>query len=204
MWICTTTGFMSATLRPAKDIEPGDERTIQVRARRAEHLEHLRQLMAANEAALSETIRLDGRDYQYRAYCTQFDLGVGMAALAMEIDYTNFKNTVVDVKLHNAYMRIWNAMLAAFPEGSLYGLPWPRRGGRKAAAGKRGGRRGGKRGASAGLATIPFDLPEAGWLESPRPWWEGGPSVDEELAMATHDRAERNPFDDLGAAWERP
>lgn len=187
MWICMTTGFVSVTKRKAHTIEAGDDRTMQVRAREASHLAELRRLMAESGGAiLSETIKSKGTDYQYRAFCTQRDLAVGMAALAYAIDYVNFKDTVTDVPLHNVYMRIWSAVLDTFPVGSIYGWSQPQR-----RRGGKGGKRGGGRGA--GGAT------EAPLLE--RPWWSDGPSVDEELAM--RDRGDANPFDRLPPAWER-
>lgn len=121
MWICITDGFMSATKRKTNTIDPGDDRDMQVRARDAAHLETLRRVMAAAGQTLGETLTSTKADYQYRAFCTQGALAVGMAALTYEIDYTNFKDTVRENRLHNAYMHVWDAVLDAFPEGSIYG-----------------------------------------------------------------------------------
>lgn len=179
---------MSATKRKAATVEAGDIRDMQVRAREASHLNQLRELMAEHGAVLGETLKSEGADYQYRAFCTQDDLAVGVAALAYSIDYVNFKDSVADDKLHSVYNRIWSAVLNAFPVGSIYGTPWRQPRQRKG-KGKGGGRR---------AAGLPVDNIDHNALV--RPWWMDVPGVDEEMATHDHDR----PFEWGDALPVRP
>lgn len=189
MWICITDGFMSATKRKPETVAEGDEWDMQVRARKAEHLSTLQQLILETcDDAPSVILKSTDTDYQYRMFCTQQQLAVGVAALVLQVDYTNFKNTVTDDKLHGVFSRIWSVVLNAFPDGSIYGWsePTTRRGGKKA---KRGDRRVG------GLPVTEVD-----WNAYDRPWWSQGLSVEEELLMRTHDGYDpSNPFDHTSA-----
>jgi len=63
MWMLTNFGAFSTTLRDARDLKNGDERQLQVRARRAKHLAELKRRYLANA---SDVVRLRHRDYEYR------------------------------------------------------------------------------------------------------------------------------------------
>lgn len=124
MWIMTHFGILMPALRPKDTVLPGDERVVQIRARRAQDLNYLRDHYAPY---LGKTIALGNTDYQYRAYCTREDLADIMAKLALDMDYVKFKETAEvyhgDKKLHAVYMRIWGVVLDAFETGSLYARP---------------------------------------------------------------------------------
>lgn len=130
MWVMTHFGILMPSLRPEKTYDPEqDPRAIQIRTRRSWELDYLRKTYAP---WLGETIYLgDGvSDYQYRAYCTHEQLAEIMKMLSLEIDYTKFKPTTDrhgDTKLHMLYNRIWSAVLDAFPAGSSYDWPKPKR-----------------------------------------------------------------------------
>lgn len=121
MWIMTHFGILMPGLRPADTVLPGDNRTIQIRARRARDLNFLRDHFAPY---LGPTLHLRGHDYQYRVYCRQDELADIMAKLALDVDYVHFKETAStfhgDEKLHSVYMRIWGVVLDAFEQGSIY------------------------------------------------------------------------------------
>jgi hypothetical protein len=107
MWTLTNFGAFSTTLRDEKDVAKNDDRLLQVRARRAKHLEDLRDRYMPSAGGI---VRLPHRDYEFRLYCTHDDWALAVARMAQDIDYGNFKNSVKDHDLHNAYMRVWNAL----------------------------------------------------------------------------------------------
>lgn len=123
MIICTYFGMFMPALRPPKTIPEGDNRVIQVRSRRAIDLDRLRAIYMPD---LGPTIRMTKTDYQYRAYCTRRDLADALALIALDINYTKFKDTprdeMKDPALSHAYGMIWSAALNAFPDGSVYAV----------------------------------------------------------------------------------
>lgn len=120
MWIMTHFGILMPSLRPEDTVLPGDNRLIQIRARRAKDLNYLRDHYAPY---LGATLFLGDTDYQYRAYCTHRELADITAQLALEIDYVKFKPTTDrhnDRSLHDLYNKIWSDVLDAFEVGSSY------------------------------------------------------------------------------------
>lgn len=103
MWLFTTIGFFSVVQRP------GDA-FLSVRARVAEDLDRLREEYMPE---LSETVEWPGADYRYRAFISHEDFARGLARLAMDIDYGNFKSAVgvhqgLDREL--LYSQVWGIM----------------------------------------------------------------------------------------------
>jgi hypothetical protein len=123
MWIMTHFGILMPSLRPEDTVLPGDNRLIQIRARRAKDLNYLRDHYAPY---LGATLFIGDTDYQYRAYCTHRELADITSQLALEIDYVKFKPTTDrhnDKPLHDLYNRIWSDVLDAFEVGSSYARP---------------------------------------------------------------------------------
>lgn len=116
MWMLTNFGAFSTTLRDARDLKGDDERQLQVRARRAKHLIELKRHYLANA---SDVVQLRHRDYEYRIYCTHDDWALAVARMAQDIDYGNFKNSVKDRDLHDAYMRVWTALYNALATNKI-------------------------------------------------------------------------------------
>lgn len=87
-----------------------DPRDIMVRARKGVYLDRLRKAFLPE---LGPDVKRDGKgtDYGHRAYCTADQLAKAMARMALEIDSPSFKDHAVDDDLHNAYSRIWSALL---------------------------------------------------------------------------------------------
>lgn len=104
MWIMTTDGFYSA-------VQKTGESTLTIRARNREDLELLRA-----KFDLPDITDNQGTDYPYRIPgVTHEEWATILARLALEIDYSNFKNavTIRRGKLHHdVYMRIWTALLS--------------------------------------------------------------------------------------------
>jgi hypothetical protein len=50
-------------------------------------------------------------DYRYRAVVKRREVEAAMVGELHRINYGNFKDSVADAPLHNAYLRVWNTML---------------------------------------------------------------------------------------------
>ena len=84
MWLFTPFGFYSVVQKA-----PGEPLTV--RARVAADLDALRERYMPS---LSLTIAHAGTDYPYRATISHEDFAAGLAAIARDIDYSNFKSEV--------------------------------------------------------------------------------------------------------------
>jgi hypothetical protein len=92
MWICTKYGFFSV-------VRANNEERLLVRARKKGHLEKL-----LGKAVVFET---PDRDYRYRAFVSREDFARIMEDEIGDINYTNFKNSVKDDRLHDLYTEFW-------------------------------------------------------------------------------------------------
>lgn len=97
MWICQNQSFLSIV---NSDQDPA---VLMVRARRKGDIE----AVFGPDTAVTT---LPGRDYQFRAFIRRDIVGTVIAQALMEIDYGNFKNSVKDHHLHDAYAEIWGVM----------------------------------------------------------------------------------------------
>ncbi|MGF6641740.1 hypothetical protein [Paraburkholderia sp. MM6662-R1] len=113
MWICLNNAFLSIVATP------GDAATLTVRARRKGDIE-------AVFGQSTEVVTLSRRDYQFRAHLPRGVVSDAIASHLFHIDYGNFKDSVADASLHDAYVRIWSTM-AALQEVPPYGTE-PRKG----------------------------------------------------------------------------
>ncbi len=116
MWVMTSFGIFMPGLRPEGTVSEGDDRVLQVRARRKVDLERLRDLYMGDE--LGESISLAHTDYEWRAYCTLEAWGRALAKIGEDIDYVKFKETAEkkfnDHDLHGAYLKIWSSLFSHF------------------------------------------------------------------------------------------
>lgn len=94
MWVFTNHGFFSIV----KIIDASPD-AFYIRARRKEHLETY-----FNGKAI---IKSDGSDYRYRIILTRKELFNFYAALPVDIDYTNFKDSIKDPVLQVFASKIW-------------------------------------------------------------------------------------------------
>jgi len=125
MWICTSFGILMPSVRPAGTVPAGDDRVIQVRARRRQDLEILKAKYMGDK--LGEIQALVGTDYEYRAYCTKADWATAMAQMSLDIDYTKFKPTTdryKDHRLHTLYLRMWGAIMHELSTKSYQEAYW--------------------------------------------------------------------------------
>lgn len=96
MWICLNKAFFSIVHKECQANE------LLVRARRPGDIEKV--------WPYAKVIKSPGTDYLFRAVLKRSEV---MDAIANEIggiDYGNFKDSVDDDKLHNAYGRVWGVM----------------------------------------------------------------------------------------------
>jgi 8-oxo-dGTP pyrophosphatase MutT (NUDIX family) len=87
MWLITRYGFFSIVEKPGDKAKA----CLTVRSRVREDLERLR---AALLPELGEIAESQSNDYRFRAKASKPAVAQAMAQAAMDIDYSNFKNTV--------------------------------------------------------------------------------------------------------------
>lgn len=104
-------GILMPALRPPHTVPVGDNRLIQVRARRREHLWRLKERYLPE---LGDVIQLPHTDYEYRAYCTHEQLASALALMALDIDYIKSKSQAVeqyqDNELYETNNAVWGTL----------------------------------------------------------------------------------------------
>lgn len=105
MWIALNNAFLSVVAPKARDIPRAETSIVDplmVRARKAGHLR-----IAFPGRRVYEW---KGRDYPCRVFVPRAELMGIISAALWELDYDNFKNSVRDDELHDAYSAIWGVM----------------------------------------------------------------------------------------------
>lgn len=97
MWICLNDAFLSIVV---DQTHPG---YLLVRARRRGEIEKV--------FPDSIVLRNVGSDYRYRAFIPRSQVALLLVERLEAIDYGNFKNSVRDADLHDAYYQIWRTMV---------------------------------------------------------------------------------------------
>jgi hypothetical protein len=97
MWLCLNDAFLSIVHKDC----PKD--SLLVRARRPGDIEKV----FGRRTAVT---RATDADYLYRAIVTREEVTAAMTKEVERITYGNFKSSVADNDLHDAYMRVWTAM----------------------------------------------------------------------------------------------
>ena len=96
MWACLNDGFLSLVA------DRNDPNRLLVRARRKEHL--------TNVFPKAEVFSVAVSDYKFRALISRAEVAAVVTDRIMGIKYDNFKNSVKDDDLHNAYNSVWSVM----------------------------------------------------------------------------------------------
>ena len=109
MWLCLSSAFLSIVHKP-----PCRPYELLVRARRPGDIESV-----FPEAKVT---RKTDCDYLYRAIVSKGDVASVLARTVAGIDYPNFKNTVKDTGLHDAYFEVWASMARVQPLPPYSGL----------------------------------------------------------------------------------
>ncbi len=120
MWLFTNIGFFSAVQKPGTDF-------LTVRARVKQDLDNLRLKYLPQ---LSASQAKGGTDYPWRATVSHVDFAAALGKIAMDIDYSNFKNEVSARQgkaRASRYGKVWQAlydMPEDAPPKQMYTLPW--------------------------------------------------------------------------------
>lgn len=96
MWLALSRSFISVVA------DRGNPDRLLVRARVAGHIEAV--------FPEAEVFTDAGADYFYRAFIDREAVAQQISKEVQEIDYDNFKSSVADHGLHQAYLRVWGAM----------------------------------------------------------------------------------------------
>lgn len=94
MWLCLSDAFLSI-IQPTSDSD-----TLRVRARREGDIEKV--------FPNAKVDRTPGRDYLFRAHVSRQEVADALAAQANQINYSNFKDSVGDHALHDAFSGFWS------------------------------------------------------------------------------------------------
>jgi hypothetical protein len=103
MWVCLNKSFLSI-VTPGSDPQ---SKQLLVRARVPGHIE------AVFPDAVVE--KRPERDYLFRALIDRELVAVTLSSEVWEINYNNFKNSVKNRPLHDAFARIWGVMASLQP-----------------------------------------------------------------------------------------
>ena len=104
MWLFTNSGFYSVVQKPGEDC-------LTVRARVREDMDRLR---ANGLPALGETVDKAGTDYPFRAQVSHEAFGEALKQIALNLDYSNFKNAVnrdLGARRADVCHNVWSEML---------------------------------------------------------------------------------------------
>ena len=96
MWICTNKSFLSVVA------DRDNVANLLVRARMNGHIE--------NVFPDANVFTMEAADYKYRALICRGEVQRAITNQLSKIDYDNFKNSVGDRQLHDAYLKIWRVM----------------------------------------------------------------------------------------------
>jgi hypothetical protein len=97
MWLMLNDGFVSLVQK-----DPKKSSLLCARSRVKAHLEQL----FPGSVIESES----GTDYQFRCYVTREEVADVLVDRVLSLDYSNFKSSVQDRPLHDAYMNVWTVM----------------------------------------------------------------------------------------------
>lgn len=110
MWLFTKVGFFSVV--QVHDLQGA----VMIRARVLEDIELLLKTYKKQFKVNGRIVQTPTNDYPYRIHVRQTEFAKLCAALAKDIDYTNFKSKVEDDRgrdVEELYMRVWQTMVNA-------------------------------------------------------------------------------------------
>lgn len=104
MWVLTTTGFYSIVKKPS---DPPGKLTIRSRIR--EDLLKLKPYLPSMEYIVES----DDSDYRYRTFASPEDVAEALSKIAVEINYSNFKDRISQDSPHRGfiYSQVWAELL---------------------------------------------------------------------------------------------
>lgn len=129
MWLMTRYGFFSMVCAAEESVATRHKTPhgslMMIRARREEHITALVAAYPNILAEASPIQRTDNTDYPVRVFVDRCAVSLLVSALALDIDYCNFKDAVhkhrpKDYDYSDFLVAVWSAGLALSPR-SLYG-----------------------------------------------------------------------------------
>jgi hypothetical protein len=96
MWLCLNNAFVS--------VVASDDGRLMVRARNKKHLRAL--------FPKAKVLKTPFNDYRFRVIVSRKRFAKLIASRVENIDYTNFKDSVGDLELHNLYLKFWRLHFA--------------------------------------------------------------------------------------------
>lgn len=105
MWLCLSNSFLSIVEPTGQDLNTGDY--LLVRARRKGDIETV--------FPKAKVEKRPERDYLFRALIPRQEVAAAVADQVRGIDYPNFKASVKNNRLHDAFARIWSVMAGLQP-----------------------------------------------------------------------------------------
>jgi hypothetical protein len=125
-WLMFPGGIVMPSRRPVHKMNADDPRTIQVRARRREHIARFRRDYCPK---LGPTVELPKTDYEFRAYCTPEQLALAFQQIALDCEnYVKFKpeteNQYDDKELHELYNSIWSVVIGKLGDDGRWPKYW--------------------------------------------------------------------------------
>jgi hypothetical protein len=118
MWICLNKAFLSIVT--PSSLDTANSEFLLVRARRKGDI----------EAVFGDVMKAEGikvmknaqRDYLFRALIPRAWVTTVIAEQLSKINYSNFKNSVVNKPLHDAYASVWGIMSKLQPSAPYSGF----------------------------------------------------------------------------------
>lgn len=96
MWVCLNDAFLSIVYKD------GQENELCVRARHPEHIQRV--------FPLAKVIETKDGDYHYRSFIDRDEVIEVVSERFKQLAYSNFKRSVKEIELHNAYCEVWATM----------------------------------------------------------------------------------------------
>lgn len=109
MWLCLSDSFLSIVHKGC-----GPDHLL-VRARRPGDIERVFPGAVVKQST--------NTDYRYRAIVSRIEVADALIGQVMALDYDNFKNSVPDDRLHDAYAAFWNQHARLQPTAPYTGRP---------------------------------------------------------------------------------
>lgn len=110
MWIMTSWGVLMPGERPKEHTPAGDNRVIQIRARRRIELERVCAFYPETGLKKEDIVYFDFTDYEFRIYATRAQFADLVSRITLDVDYVKFKSSTEkfnEKKLHAFYNRVW-------------------------------------------------------------------------------------------------
>ena len=117
MWLCLNRGFLSIVAPTVADLVKARVLPVRHTATQQDESVYSHLVVRARVRAHLTTYfpraqvwAWPGRDYPFRVFVTRQEVLDLMRRQVVELTATNFKDSVKDKPLHDAYLRVWGAM----------------------------------------------------------------------------------------------